>query len=91
MTPYLSSYTTHILGEDQPGVEGLPAMRVETVEGYPAWLSIWQPSPEEIAEIANGGPVFLLVIGNTHPAVMLSAETASINLKEPSNEPPPAL
>ncbi len=36
------------------------------------FISKWEPSPEERAAIAAGGPVWLYVFGRGHPPVMLS-------------------
>lgn len=39
--------------------------------GIPAMLSSWQPTPDELARLAAGAPVWLRVIGTSHPPVML--------------------
>lgn len=43
------------------------------VDGIPRCISCWEPSPEERALIAAGGPVWLWVVGHTHPPLVLDA------------------
>lgn len=43
------------------------------VEGVERCISCWEPSPEERAAIAAGGPVWLWVVGATHPPLVLDA------------------
>ena len=45
------------------------------VEGVPRCISCWEPSPEERALIAAGGPVWLWVVGHTHPPLVLDAQS----------------
>lgn len=45
------------------------------VEGVPRCISRWEPSPEERAAIAAGGPVWLWVVGTTHPPLVLDAQS----------------
>lgn len=41
--------------------------------GMPRCISCWEPTPEERALIAAGGPVWLWVVGHTHPPLVLDA------------------
>ncbi len=60
----------------KPGaVTDLPAYR--SPDGSPRiWCTKWQLTPEDLAELqANGGFVYLRILGATHPVVGLSAAT----------------
>lgn len=37
-------------------------------------VSFWRPTPEELAQLNNGGLVALHVMGRTHPVVALSVQ-----------------
>lgn len=57
------------------------------VEGVPRCISRWEPSQEERAAIAAGGPVWLWVVGTTHPPLVLDAQSP---FEEPELADPPA-
>jgi len=42
------------------------------VDGVPQMVSSWQPTPAEAAAIAAGAPIYLTVLGQGHPPVMLT-------------------
>jgi len=44
----------------------LPITRVEYAGGLPAVVSFWRPSPDELAALNRGDPVFLSIMGRTH-------------------------
>jgi hypothetical protein len=46
----------------------LPILDVETPAG-PQMVSAWEPTPDEVAKIVAGAPVYLSVIGVAHPPV----------------------
>jgi hypothetical protein len=50
--------------------DALPVTRTEW-NGQPAIVSYWKPTPEELAQLAEGAWVALWVAGNTHPPVAL--------------------
>jgi hypothetical protein len=52
------------------------AIRDESVGGLPIMTSAWFPTPDELARIAAGAPVYLSVCGNGHPPVSLWAGPA---------------
>ena len=58
-------------GRDGP-CAGL-AVRVELNGGVPSMVSAWLPTPEEIAAIVAGAPVYLRVLGQGHPPVAVWA------------------
>lgn len=40
---------------------------------FPAMMqSVWEPTPDELARIAAGAKVVLVVVGSSHPPVALS-------------------
>ena len=66
---------TRVLGKAQ-GYRGLP-VRDERLncgpgmEDVAAMTTCWYPSPDEIARIAVGAPIYLRVLGHAHPPVLL--------------------
>lgn len=68
---------TRTLGKSQ-GYLGL-AIRDETIEdtvtgpGTPVMTSAWFPTPNELQRLVAGAPVYLQVVGRSHPPVMLLA------------------
>ena len=46
------------------------------VEGKPALISFWKPTPEELSLLMTGAPVALMVMGETMPTVSLAAVKA---------------
>jgi hypothetical protein len=49
------------------------AIRDMPVNGAtPAMHSVWEPTSEEAARLAQGAPVYLIVVGDSHPPVALS-------------------
>lgn len=71
---------TRLLGRSQ-GYLGLP-IRDETIDcavygpATPAMVTAWEPTPDEVAAIAAGGTIYLRILGNQHPPVMIWAEPA---------------
>ncbi len=69
---------TRTIGKRQ-GSRALP-LRDEpincTVNGpnTPSMVTAWEPTPEEIKHISNGGTIYLRLLGTAHPPVMLWAE-----------------
>ena len=53
--------------EDQ--VNDLHIFRGQNLDGYPYVVSCWVPTKEDLEALSNGGGVFLLVMGSTHPPV----------------------
>lgn len=68
---------TRTIGQSQ-GYLGLP-LRDEIrnvtigdqVHRCRAMVTAWEPTPEEIERITRGAPVYLCVLGQGHPPVML--------------------
>lgn len=71
---------TRVLGQDQ-GYLALP-IRDDIVgsmnggDGFPVMLSAWHPTPAELADIVNGAPILLYVVGTQHPPVAISVGVA---------------
>jgi hypothetical protein len=59
--------------QDELPCGALPITRTE-VEGMPAVVSYWTPTPEEMAALNAGAPLALWVIGSTMPPVSLSVD-----------------
>lgn len=50
---------------------GLPAERGTDGEGFDYYLTAWMPNKEDVEAVMAGRPIFLKVIGKTHPPVAL--------------------
>lgn len=59
--------------ETQGHCGGLPAKITETAAGY-MWESAWEPTPEELKLLNEGGTIHLFVGANIHPVVAMSVE-----------------
>lgn len=72
---------TRVLGKSQ-GYFGLP-IRDEVIHervngpGTPAMVTAWIPTPDEIAKIVAGAPIYLRVLGTQHPPVMVEVGEAA--------------
>ena len=54
---------------------GLPVLDLPSEnQGPPRMVSAWEPTPEEMAAIAAGGPVLLFITGHSHPVVSLGVQ-----------------
>jgi hypothetical protein len=71
---------TRAMGKDQPGYTTL-WIRDEVIVSLdasgevahvPSMTSLWEPTPDEIAKIAAGAPIKLMIIGTSHPPVWLA-------------------
>lgn len=40
-------------------------------DGTPAMMTAWQPTPDELARLALGAPIYLTLLGSAHPPVKL--------------------
>lgn len=53
----------------------LPITRVRyEPSGWPAVVSYWQPSPGQLQLLAEGKPIRLSVIGQTHPPLAIGVD-----------------
>jgi hypothetical protein len=48
-------------------------IRDELSGDMPAMVSCWEPTPAELAVLNNGGKVYLRIVGQGHPPVMIYA------------------
>jgi hypothetical protein len=74
MQPITTPETTNIL-KAPPNMDGgldLPVEIGYTEDGTPYFRSVWQLSPEEIAEIQRTGRINLYVFTRMHPPVGIS-------------------
>lgn len=60
---------TRRIGKSQ-GYKGL-AIRDEVRDGVPVMVTSWQPTPAEVARIVAGAPVYVALIGQAHPPILL--------------------
>jgi hypothetical protein len=65
---------TRRIGKAQ-GYKGLP-LRDEVGEWGPQMITSWQPTPDELALLNQGAPVYLSVLGVAHPPVMITVGDA---------------
>lgn len=42
--------------------------------GVPSMHSLWEPTPEELERLNKGAKIRLMVVGTTHPPVMVSVD-----------------
>lgn len=67
---------TRVLGKSQ-GYLGLP-LRDEIIncgvggENTPAMVTAWHPTPDELAALNAGAAIHVMLIGRSHPPIMLS-------------------
>lgn len=68
--------TTRTLGKSQ-GYLGLPIkdaiLNVGGVE-FPVMISAWEPTPEDLRILNEGGKIYLAVFGKSHPPVLMSTK-----------------
>jgi hypothetical protein len=43
--------------------------RAETADGLPMLVTAWEPTPDDVAAIAAGAPIYLTIVGTVHPPV----------------------
>ena len=75
MQPLRISDATRVLAETQDEYYAL-AIKDEEIEGVNHMTSVWEPTPKEIADLANGGAVRLTILGTGHPPVQLTTQSA---------------
>lgn len=61
---------TRRIGKSQ-GYLCLP-LRDEVIDGTPTMTSSWQPTPAELKAILAGAPIYVTLLGQAHPPIMLS-------------------
>jgi hypothetical protein len=67
--------TTRRIGKSQ-GYFGLSVTDTVREDGTPMMMTSWQPTPNEVAAIAAGAPIYLWLLGTAHPPVMLTVGEA---------------
>lgn len=67
--------TTRRIGKSQ-GYLGLCVRDFVFGNGTPAMATAWQPTPDEIARIVAGAPIYLTILGSAHPHVCLDVGEA---------------
>ncbi len=64
---------TRIFGKDQEDFIQLP-IRDELINGFPAMTSAWELSPKEIRAVMAGGKIYITIVGEMHPPIMVKVE-----------------
>lgn len=59
--------------KQRPPVAAIPVLQT-TVDGIPAVISFWRPSPAELLQLQRGGVVSLCVLSPIQPVVRVGAE-----------------
>ncbi len=62
--------TTRRIGKSQ-GYRGLCVRDVVLPTGTPAMATAWQPTPAELERLNAGAPLHLIILGVSHPPVIL--------------------
>lgn len=67
--------TTRVIGKSQ-GYLGLPIRDVAincsvNGEDTPAMVTAWHPTPDELEALMNGAPVYVQLLGKSHPPIMV--------------------
>ena len=75
MLPLRISNATRVLAETQDEYFAL-AIRDEVIGGVNHMTSVWEPTPQELADLNAGGAVRLTILGTGHPPVMITTQPA---------------
>ena len=61
---------TRRIGKSQ-GYLGLPLRDEVRDDGTPQMTSSWQPTPAELQALVEGSPIYVTLLGTTHPPIMV--------------------
>lgn len=77
MKPIKNKNTNSILRapEGSKNVIDLPITRIKYEDGSHAVESCWELSKEELEKVKETGKVYFVCMGDTHPPILLSAES----------------
>lgn len=75
MQPLRISNATRVLAETQDEYHAL-AILDEEIDGVNQMTSVWEPTPKELKDLANGGAVRLTILGRAHPPVIVTTQPA---------------
>jgi hypothetical protein len=73
MLPLRISNATRVLAETQDEYIAL-AICDQVIDGQNHMTSVWEPTPQELADLNAGGAVRLTILGHAHPPVMLGTQ-----------------
>lgn len=71
MIPLSPPGTTRRIGKSQ-GYQGLSVSDRLMPDGAPVMLTMWEPTPAELAALNRGRPVNLWILGAAHPPVIVN-------------------
>ncbi|MGH1579043.1 hypothetical protein [Planktotalea sp.] len=69
------SNATRVLADSQDEYHAL-TIHDEVIDGVNHMTSLWEPTPKELADLANGGSVKLTILGTGHPPVSVTTQKA---------------
>ncbi len=64
---------TRVFGGDHADFLQLP-IRDELINGFPAMTSAWELTPKEIRAVMAGGKIYITIMGEIHPPIMVKVE-----------------
>lgn len=67
-----------IFTSDDPDVENLPVLPITYGGNEHGMASCWKPGLKDILRIIFGAPVFLIILGQSQPPVLLSTDRNGI-------------
>ena len=73
MIPLSPENTTRRIGKSQ-GYNGLSIADVYLEGGHAAMITLWEPTPNELAVLVSGGKVRLIILGSAHPPVLVEVQ-----------------
>lgn len=73
MLPLRIEGATRVLGVKQAGVTPL-AIKDVVEDDVPTMMSLWEPTPAELALLIAGGAVELTIAGVVHPPVRVNVQ-----------------
>lgn len=69
MTPGAIEGANILLKGNGKDIQDVLAVRTDD-----SFVTAWFPTPDELAALNRGQPVYLFVVGNSHPAVFLGVK-----------------
>ena len=73
MIPLSPENTTRRIGKSQ-GYNDLSIADVQYDTGRWAMITLWEPTPKELAILNSGGKVRLTILGSAHPPVLVEVQ-----------------
>lgn len=74
MLPLRIEGATRVLAESQEAYHDLAIGDEHLTDGTPVMVSLWEPTPKELAMLVRGGSVKLYIMGTVWPPVVLTTQ-----------------